>query len=454
MARGSLEINNLSEEERIGRSMGRIISRLSEDELSELLLDNEIDMPNDQNYVWSEEDVLQDTKIFNFKKIKPVKFSDPKAQKIQPKDISEYFIFKDISEARLEAEYGMAYLVYKYSQIYQKTPAWIYLTNEVLKKDFFEKFIKEMKLPLNSFIVTYHYNNKKADVGNFWCDLGPIFIYFDGNGFYIIFPPEFRNFQETENELGIFLGIIKAYKSPRIVKNKIYIVFRGMHGFDKKDFTLKRIKNINLDTNYNEGFDKVSHDIITKLNNKKKTGLVILHGEPGTGKTTYIRYLAGKLKRNIIFISPDMVHHITEPDFIPFLMDNSDAILILEDAEAALQKRDAFGRTGAVSNILNLTDGLLSDCLNISIVATFNTETKNIDDALLRKGRLLKAYKFEKLEVEKSKQLLKTVGHDPKDITKAMTLADIYNYGDEIKGNAEAFTIPKKRVGFGNQNED
>jgi len=341
----------------------------------------------------------------------------------------------------------MDFLVYKYSQIHNVTPAWIYLTNDVLKKDFFESLMNKMKLPLNSFIATYHYNNKKSDIGNLWVNFGKIFLYYDGNGFYIVFPPEYRNFKDEENELGIVLGIAKQYKAPKIVKNKIYIVFRGQYGFDKKDFTLKRIKSINIDLNYNEGFDKVSHDIITKLNNKKKTGLVILHGEPGTGKTTYIRYLAGKLRRNIIFISTDMVQHITEPDFIPFLMDNSDAILILEDAESAIQKRD--GRSGAVSNILNLTDGLLSDCLNISIVATFNTETKNIDDALLRKGRLLKAYKFDKLAVDRSKVLMKKVGFDPEAVVKPMTLADIYNYGDDVKGNAEAFTETKK-VGFGN----
>lgn len=448
MVRGDL--NNITEQERINRELGKIISQLSEDELAELLEDEEIIiMPNDQNYVWSEEDVLQDTKIFNFKRIKGLKFSNPLVQKLEPKNISDYFIFKDIEEAKLEAEYGMAFLVYKYSQIHQKTPGWIYLTNEVLKKDFFEKFIKEMKLPTTSYIASYHYNNKKADIGNFWCNLGNLFVYYDGNGFYIIFPPEFRNFQETQNELGILLGITKAYKTPKIVKNKIYIVFRGQYGFDKKDFTLKRIKNISLETNYNEGFEKVSHDIITKLNNKKKTGLVILHGEPGTGKTTYIRYLAGKLRRNIIFISTDMVHHITEPEFIPFLMDNSDAILILEDAEAALQKRDSSGRTGAVSNILNLTDGLLSDCLNISIVATFNTETKNIDEALLRKGRLLKAYKFEKLAVDKSKVLMTKEGFNSDKVIKPMTLADIYNFEDDVKGNPAAFTETKK-IGFGN----
>ncbi len=272
----------LAEENRIQQNLIKILSVLSDEEIVNLF--DEENMPNDQNYIWSEEDLVQDTKIFNFKKIKGIKFSDPLIHKLQSKDISEYFAFKDIEEAKLEAEYGMAFIVYKYFQIHQKTPAWIYLTNDVLKKDFFEKFIKEMKLPINSFIATYHYDNKKTDIGNLWVNLGDIFVYYDGNGFYIVFPQEFRNFQEEQNELGIILGIVKSYKSQRVVKNKIYIVFRGQYGFDKKDFSLKRIKSINLENNYNEGFDKVSHDIITKLNNKKKTGLIILHGDPGTGK--------------------------------------------------------------------------------------------------------------------------------------------------------------------------
>ena len=162
--------------------------------------------------------------------------------------------------------------------------------------------------------------------------------------------------------------------------------------------------------------------------------------------TTYIRYLAGKLKRNIIFISPDMVSHITSPEFIPFLMNNNDAILILEDAEPAIKKRQGEGRSGAVSNILNMTDGLLSDCLNISIVATFNTDMKDIDDALLRKGRLLKSYKFDKLSVEKSQALIDKQGIDMK-VTSPMSLAEIYFSEDENSGNE----FQRKSVGFGNK---
>ena len=191
---------------------------------------------------------------------------------------------------------------------------------------------------------------------------------------------------------------------------------------------------------------KISKEIIKGLNDLNKTNLVILSGDPGTGKTTFIRYLTSKLKKNIIFIAPDMVNHITDPSFIPFLMKNNDAILIIEDAEPALQSRDNLNRTGAVSNVLNLTDGLLSDCLNISIIATFNTNVKDIDNALLRKGRLLKNYKFNKLAIDKSKKLLDKLGHKKVKVKEPMTLAEIYFY--ESNNNSEEFG--HKKIGFGN----
>jgi hypothetical protein len=162
--------------------------------------------------------------------------------------------------------------------------------------------------------------------------------------------------------------------------------------------------------------------------------------------TSYIRYLATKLKKNIIFISSDMVESITDPSFIPFLMQNNDAILIIEDAEPALEKRGNGGRSSAVSNVLNLTDGLLSDCLKISIVATFNTKEKNIDEALMRKGRLLMNYKFERLQLDKTKNLLKKLGYDETEVKEPMTLADIYYYGTD--NNTKKTN--QKKIGFGN----
>ena len=278
----------LSEEEIIEKNLSKFLFSLSDNEFNELINTDEIidlnDMPNDQNYLWSEEDKTQDSKIFDFKKINGVKFSDPRVKLLQPGNINEYYTFTNEIEAYLEAEYGFAFLIYKYTRIRKITPSYIYVSNDVLKRAFFEKFISELKLPESCFVATYRYDNKKTNIGNLWVNFNEIFLYFDGNGAYIIFPPEYKNFKKVENPLVILLGIVKAYKCPKVVKNKIYIVYKGQGGFDKKDFTLKRIKNINLETNYNDGFEEVSKDIIVKLNNSKKTGLVILHGEPGTGK--------------------------------------------------------------------------------------------------------------------------------------------------------------------------
>ncbi len=66
---------------------------------------------------------------------------------------------------------------------------------------------------------------------------------------------------------------------------------------------------------------------------KKDKGVVILHGEPGTGKTSYIRHLISSVSKKVIFLPPNLAHNITGPELISLLIENPDAILIIEDAE-------------------------------------------------------------------------------------------------------------------------
>ena len=82
-------------------------------------------------------------------------------------------------------------------------------------------------------------------------------------------------------------------------------------------------------------------------------------------------------------------------------------------------------------------------CLNIQIVATFNTKRDNIDDAFMRKGRLIAEHKFTKLSIEESNKLLKTLSKDV--ITEEeMALSDIYNIDVDIYK-----TIKQKgKIGF------
>jgi hypothetical protein len=211
-------------------------------------------------------------------------------------------------------------------------------------------------------------------------------------------------------------------------------------GFELKEFPIE-CPEIDFELNYNEGFSEVNNLILERLGQDNGKGIVMLYGVPGTGKTSYIRYIINQVDKRIIYMPPDMTSELSNPGLIPFLTKVPNSALIVEDAENVLIKRQGQ-HNQAISNILNMSDGLLSDCLNIQIIATFNTNLKNIDEALMRKGRLIAKYEFDKLTVDRVKKLGSKLGIKlPRNITP-MTTAEVYNMRD--KGFAEN----KKPIGF------
>lgn len=214
-------------------------------------------------------------------------------------------------------------------------------------------------------------------------------------------------------------------------KKNISLIKTDMGHLSIEDFDLN-IPQINLEFNYGHDFLKVHNSILNTLNEPQGKGIVLLHGEPGTGKTTYIKYLTGLIKnKEIIFVPPSMAESLSDPNIIPFLMENRNSILIIEDAEKVISDRRNNGSSQGVSNILNITDGILGDCLNIQIIATFNMSKERIDAALLRKGRLIAEHRFDKLSVDDTNKLLKHLNKSYV-ANEAMSLADIYNVDVEL----------------------
>ena len=195
-------------------------------------------------------------------------------------------------------------------------------------------------------------------------------------------------------------------------------------GLDTKSLPLTRPK-LDIASNYNDDFLPIHETIYQRLSQQNDKGLVLLHGKPGTGKTSYVRFLATSLKKEIIFLPPDMASAITNPDLLSLLMDHRNSILVIEDAEKIIVDRDVNGYS-PVSALLNLADGLLSDCLNIQIICSFNTDLAKVDKALLRKGRLIARYEFTELATHKAQRLSDELGFTSK-ITKPTTLTDIFN---------------------------
>lgn len=183
--------------------------------------------------------------------------------------------------------------------------------------------------------------------------------------------------------------------------------------------------DIDFDTMYPSEFKIASNEIVKAVDDESKAGLIILHGQPGTGKTNYLRWLTSQTERRIVFIPPEMVTQLTSPGFVSFLMENKGLAFIVEDAESTLSPRMGSEKS-IVSTILNLTDGLLGDVLQCQFICTFNTELTNIDEALLRPGRLLVRQEFRNLTVEESNKYLESVGSDVR-VDKDSSLAELTN---------------------------
>jgi hypothetical protein len=222
-------------------------------------------------------------------------------------------------------------------------------------------------------------------------------------------------------------------------KFKVLIHQEGM--FSTEEVEVADFNSINIQELYNDDFAEIDA-IIAESMQKQASGMVLLHGEPGTGKTTYIKHLICKYQnKQFIFIQNDFVKDLLKPSFISFLLQNKNAILLIEDAEKVVISRGNTGDDSVVSTILQLTDGLFSDFLNIKIICTFNTNIDHIDKALLRKGRMIAKYKFAPLSPEKTALLAKKLGHDG--VTGSLTLADIF--GLDKRGFN---TASKKSIGF------
>lgn len=121
-----------------------------------------------------------------------------------------------------------------------------------------------------------------------------------------------------------------------------------------------------------------------------KAKVMLLYGDPGTGKSSYVLQMISNHKGRIYLVDKHSV--LTRPAFIDYiaaLPDNS--IVVIEDADMFLMERKEGN--DQMSSLLNLTSGIAER--NIRFIFITNLEKlSDIDDGLLRPGRLYKNIHF------------------------------------------------------------
>jgi len=304
---------------------------------------------------------------------------------------------KKITEEEVDCEKLNNWLVSKYS-------------TEIKECYFNKRYFKKSKEPELDDIFYFLYEDLLI-----YIDIGRSEVHF------LFHRTEVKKVEEIISEVRRFK--VKRNKK----KPEILLIVHSSFGIDTKKFKISHQK-VNINENYNDDFVDVHRTILSRLLRIDDKGLVLLHGRPGTGKTSYIRFLLSLVKKKVIFLPPNMASSITNPDLITILIDNPNSIFIIEDAERIIVDRNKEEQS-PVSALLNISDGLLSDCLNIQVICTFNTDISMIDSALMRKGRLIARYEFKELTIEKSRRLSEKIGFNS-EIDTPMTLSSIYNQSE------------------------
>ena len=259
--------------------------------------------------------------------------------------------------------------------------------------------------------------------------------------------------EEAENIAADFEA---KYAREVVKENGTYVLIRETEdGIDTHSVALQtsmRLEADRLTLHYGNDVQDW-HKRFVGLLAERPHGISIFEGEPGTGKTSYIRHLICELEdtHRFYFLSPSQLEMLSRPYFVDFWIGQAKRhadkqfVVILEDAENALMVRGT-DNSRMVSTILNLTDGIMAEFLKLQFICTINCKIAEIDSALLRPGRLLTHRHFRKLGRAEAVALADSLGKTLPE-NNEFTLAEIFAVEQLTSPSSTA--LSHSRIGFG-----
>lgn len=242
-------------------------------------------------------------------------------------------------------------------------------------------------------------------------------------------------FHFAVRDVSVFDKLVKlaeTYIKKTASHGRAYVIVSSSAGMRLRSIGVAGLplERSNYDQDVLEDYDAIVEDLSSPTPSGR---LAILDGPAGTGKTYMIRALMDAVPDAVfILMNANMIPALSSPSFLSVLINNqigssgNPTILLCEDADDCLGSRDA-SNVNAVSALLNLGDGILGSLFDLRLVCTTNLKNEELDEAVVRPGRLSRKIHIDPLSPETAKNIyVRLTGKEPEFKLRNMTLAEVY----------------------------